>query len=114
MIGGRRARIAAVIRRDHEYILIPQRGKQPRQALIKIGERLRVALHIIAVSVEHIVVYQIRKTQPVKIPLHIFQRPVDSVLVARRAYIFRDALLRKNVDDLSDGKYVKACGVKLI
>ena len=65
-------------------------------------------------SVEHVVIHQIRKAQSVKILLHIIKRLVDAVLISGRADILRDALLRENIDDLADRKHVKTGSRELV
>ena len=62
MIRGRCTRIAAVICRNHQHILLTHRCQKFRQALIEVRQCFCVALDIIAVSVEHVVIHQIRKS----------------------------------------------------
>ena len=103
-----------MICRNHQHILLTHRCQKFRQALIEVRQCFCVALDIIAVSVEHVVIHQIRKAQSVKILLHIIKRLVDAVLISGRADILRDALLRENIDDLTDRKHVKTGSRELV
>ena len=114
MIGGRGAGIAAVICCDHEKIVVPQLAEKLRQPLIKIGERFGVAVHVVAVAVEHVIIHQVREGQPLELPIHIFQRPLDALLVTGGVHEVRDAASCKNILDLAHREHFLASLLQLI
>ena len=93
-----------MIRRHHQDVLLPHGGKKLRKAPVKIRQGLCVAVHIVAVAVEHVVVHQVGKAQAMEIPFHIFQRPVDPLRVGGGAHKIRDAAACENIIDLSHGQ----------
>ena len=106
MVRGRRARVAAVVRRDHQNVLLPHGGEKLRQALIKIRQSLGVPIHVIAVSVEHVIVHQIGKAQALEIPLHVLQGAVNALRVGGSAHKVRDAAAGENIIDLSHSQHI--------
>ena len=95
-----------MIRCDHKDILILHFFQDARQLLVKISQRFRIAVHIIPVSVKHIIVHQIDKTKSVKITIHPFYGLLNAVRVSVRADEIRDPLSRKDIIDLSDRKHI--------
>mgnify|MGYP002921663483 CR=1 FL=1 len=66
-------RVAPMICRNHQQILIPQQVDNLRQLTVKIRQRIGKPLRIAAVAVEHVRIHQIREAQPVKRLAHVVQ-----------------------------------------
>ena len=102
VVGRGRAGVAAVVGRDHQHVAGGERAGDLRQAHVEIRERRRVAVHIVAVAVQHVEVDEVHKAQAREVLRHRAQQRVDAVGVVLRAHGLCDAAPVENVGDLAD------------
>ena len=91
---------------DHQDILRSELCHDFRKTLVKVGESSGVSRNIVAVSVLHIKIDQIDKTESVEILIHISQSLVNTVLVVLGTCHLCDSFSCENIVDLADGENV--------
>ena len=71
-----------MIRCNHQDIIRTKLCQNLRETTVKVRECRCITVHIVAVSVKHIEVYQVGKADSIEIAIHIFQRAVNAFCVA--------------------------------
>ena len=103
-----------MIRRDHQNILRSHMCLDLRQLLIKICQCLRITVHISSMTVEHVIIHQVNKTQSFKILIQIFQCPLDSLCIAGSIDMLGNSLAHENILDLAYCNNILSCSLQLI
>ena len=73
-----------------------------------------VTFDIVAVTVLHIEINEVNKTQSVEVTIHEFDSLIDAVSVALGGVGFRKSLASEKIVDLAYGNHVKAFCLKQI
>ena len=98
--------VAAVVRRDDDKVVFMELSEEARQPLVKFVQRLRVAIDVSAMAVEHVKVHEIHEAKARKVLVRVGHRFFQPVGVSRRVGKLRHAAAGKNIVDLADGDHV--------
>ena len=89
-----------MVRGNHQYIFLLKQRQHSRQCRVKFRQRPGIAFNVVPVPIEHIIVHQIDKAQPFKIPGKVLLCPLDAFCISLGIYIRSDSLPGKNIPDL--------------
>ena len=103
-----------MIRCDHQNILRSHMCLDLRQLLIKICQCLRITVHISSMTVEHVIIHQVNKTQSFKILIQIFQCLLNSLCIAGSIDMLGNPLAHENILDLAYCNDILSCSLQLI
>ena len=84
-------------------------SEEARQPLVKFVQRLRVAIDVSAVAVEHVKVHEIHEAKARKVLVRVGHRFFQPVGVSRRVGKLRHAAAGENIMDLADGDHILLC-----
>ena len=104
MVGGRRGRVAAVVGGHDQQVVGAELGQHLPDTRVGLLQRLRVALDVVAVAVEHVEIHQVDEQQPRAVRLQRRQRLGDAVGVALGLDVVRHALPAVDVVNLPDAE----------
>ena len=111
VIGTRRRGVAAMIGGDDDDILIIESAYQFAEAFVECVEAGGISLHVIAMAVKHVCLYEVCKDEPVA-PFAIGKHSLPHLFVCVSAQIHRDASAAKNVVDFADCRHLFALFAK--
>ncbi len=106
MVGGRGAGVAAVVGGDHQDVAGAKALQNFGEGPVEFGQRLRVAVHVVAVAVQHVEIDEVHKAQPVEPAPGQLDGPPDSLRVVPGPDGLRDALAGEDVVDFPDRNHV--------
>ena len=112
MVGGIEiARIASVICRHHQHVILAKLWKNSLQPSVKRVESARVSFRIASVSPAHIKVDEVGKAKSLEVTLDELLGECHSLLVRVRSLGFCKANAREDIRDLADRNRCLACSL---
>ena len=103
-----------MVGRDHEDVIGAHVRKELRQPLIEGGQRLRITVDIVSMSIKHIVVHQIDEAEPLKVPALILQGTLHSFRVSRSIDMLRNSLSGEDIKDFTHRDHVITLFLQLV
>ena len=107
VVGGGGGGVTAVVGGDDEEVILTQGGDEVGEPAVELGQRGGVALHVVAVAVDHVEVHEVGKADAVEIPLGHLGGGGHALGIAPRADGLGDALAYEDIGDLAHGDRVQ-------
>src|ERR1039457_5124371 len=108
MLGRGRARVAPVVRGEHEEIVRTKSVHHPGHEGVELLEALRVADDVVAVSVLRVEVDEVREDEVVVAVADGRDRLLDAIAIRDGVHGRRDPASGENVLDLAEGMTLQA------